>query len=76
MAEVAAVHVATLASCQWGDPKGRPVWFLHGLPGSRLVPGPLRDPGPVLTPGATPVLQLEVSQLVPFRTNGIGSERG
>ncbi len=24
------------AWCEWGDPRGRPVFFLHGTPGSRL----------------------------------------
>src|SRR5690348_2018477 len=27
----------TLAVCQWGDPSGRPVWYLHGSPGSRYL---------------------------------------
>lgn len=26
-----------LAFCQWGEPAGRPVWFLHGSPGCRLL---------------------------------------
>jgi pimeloyl-ACP methyl ester carboxylesterase len=26
-----------LAFCEWGDPEGRPVWYLHGAPGSRLL---------------------------------------
>lgn len=30
-----------LAYCEWGDPSGRPLWSLHGSPGSRL----LREPG-------------------------------
>jgi pimeloyl-ACP methyl ester carboxylesterase len=30
----------TLAFCQWGDPKGAPVFSLHGTPGSRLTRHP------------------------------------
>lgn len=26
-----------LAYAEWGDPDGRPVFFLHGMPGSRLL---------------------------------------
>lgn len=32
---------------EWGDPRGRPVFLLHGTPGSRLGPRPR---GPVLYP--------------------------
>ncbi len=35
--------------------------------------GVLRDSDPVLTPGAAAVAQLEVGQLSPFRTNGVGA---
>lgn len=34
-----------LAAEEWGDPRGRPVFLLHGTPGSRLGPRPR---GPVL----------------------------
>ena len=27
----------TLAFCEWGDRTGRPVWYLHGSPGSRYL---------------------------------------
>ena len=30
----------TLAFCEWGDPKGSPVFSLHGTPGSRLTRHP------------------------------------
>jgi pimeloyl-ACP methyl ester carboxylesterase len=30
----------TLAFCEWGDPKGTPVFSLHGTPGSRLTRHP------------------------------------
>jgi pimeloyl-ACP methyl ester carboxylesterase len=30
----------TLAFCEWGDPKGAPVFSLHGTPGSRLTRHP------------------------------------
>src|SRR6201995_1799049 len=30
----------TLAYCEWGDPRGAPVFSLHGTPGSRLTRHP------------------------------------
>jgi pimeloyl-ACP methyl ester carboxylesterase len=34
------------AWCEWGDPGGRPVFFLHGTPGSRLfLPAAEQRPG-------------------------------
>jgi pimeloyl-ACP methyl ester carboxylesterase len=33
----------TLAFCEWGDPKGTPVFSLHGTPGSRLTRHPDAD---------------------------------
>lgn len=38
---VSTVDGRTLGVCEWGDPDSRPIIFLHGTPGSRL----LRDAG-------------------------------
>lgn len=42
-ATTATTHTAdgrTLAFCEWGDPKGAPVFSLHGTPGSRITRHP------------------------------------
>ena len=36
MTTTTALDGRTLAFCEWGDPQGKPVFSLHGTPGSRL----------------------------------------